>query len=609
MPSVTRALAPWTARRLGVVAGGWATLAFVEYLVVVTSTPGGARLAALLPYYGVLALTWTLLTPLVARWEDRRHGVVATLVGIVGAAAIDTTARRLVLAAQGEWPASPWYATAVYFLDVTVAQYGAVLLATRVLDAHDAVLARVRAELMLRAQLARTRLAYLEAQLQPHFLFNALGTVAELAYEAPATAARMLRALAALLRAATERRGEDVTLAEELATLEPYLEIQRMRFADWLRIEQRVSPGARDVRVPRLLLQPLVENAIKHGLVGRSARGRIEIAARVEDGRLEVVVRDNGVGLSAPTHVPGYGLGLRNVRERLAALYGSEWTLDLHEAPNGGADVALSIPARRTPATDSIDAEPNDGPRAGRLLAFVQRHPAAATIVGWLLWGSAWAGQSRAYLVMRGRLEEAELSRVVVTHLSGALLWAVATPLVLWLTGVVTLQRRGAAWRVALHLALSAAVAVVHALAWRVALDAMLHADAPPWPAAYVTTLFISVLAYWIVLGVGHHGRVTAWLHERERLEVTLRAEIAESRLQAATVRAQPEVIVRTLDELAETVERDVAATERAITALADELRGTLDSRGAGSSSAEASAEAFAEAIARSVSEPPLRVA
>jgi two-component system sensor histidine kinase AlgZ len=561
-------------------------LALVEYGVVVSSTAYAPPPQRLLPFYGALALLWTALTPVIAWWERPRHGalwlparVAVVLSGIAAAGVLDSAVRRLVLVAEGMPPWTPFWATWLYFIDVTAAQYCAVVLAARVLEAHDAVVARTRAELVLRAQLARTRLTYLEAQLQPHFLFNALGAVSELAYEAPAAAARMLRQLAALLRTATERHGEEVTVAEELATLEPYLEIQRIRFADWLKIEQMVSPEARGVLVPRLVLQPLVENAIKHGLVGRVSRGRIEILARVEDRLLHVAVRDNGVGLGAAGHTPGHGIGLRNVRDRLSALYGTAWRLSLDALPSGGTSVALTIPARRAPREE--DAPPTDVATSraagGRIPDLIRRHPAAATVLGWFLWGSAWVGQSRAYLVLRGRLEEAAMPRVLVTHFAGAAIWAAATPLVVWLARRFPVEGRTAPWRALAHLALATLLALAHALAWRTLLDALLPGEVPPWPEAYVTAIFVSVLAYFILLAVGHYGSAMQWLRERENTAASLRAELEESALRAATTRAQPEVLVQTLERLAGEVTDDVEGTERAIAALADDLREALD--------------------------------
>ena len=158
----------------------------------------------------------------------------------------------------------------------------------------------------------------------------------ELAHEAPVTAARMLRQLAALLRFAVHGRGQSVTLAQELDALEPYLEIQRLRFADWLAVSRQATPEALRVKVPRMTLQPMVENAIRHGLAGRTERGHIAIAASLDAGLLRLTVSDNGVGLGATRRVVDQsGLGRSNLANRLRTLYGEDATVALR--PQRGA--------------------------------------------------------------------------------------------------------------------------------------------------------------------------------------------------------------------------------------------------------------------------------
>jgi two-component system sensor histidine kinase AlgZ len=573
---------PWTARRAALAALAWGAFGVMESLI------DGAGMQwwsidVVAGFYGGLALLWSVLTPLVGRAvaaiDDRRPGLVraiaAHVVLIAVLSAVDAYVRRGILAAYGQPAKVPPLGTWLFFLDVTAAQYGAIVVATRALRVHDAGVARARHELALRGQLARTRLAHLEAQLQPHFLFNALGAITELAYEAPQAAARMLRQLAALLRSALERRGDEITLREELAVLEPYLEIQRMRFADWLTIDERVSAEAAVARVPRLVLQPLVENAIKHGLAGRTAKGSIEIVGRVDGERLRLVVRDNGVGLDAARGSEGYGIGLRNVRERLATLYGDAAELALTSRPDGGTLAELTIPMSGTvpPSTDA--GLPAPAPVPGLVLRVVRRHPVLVTVAGWLTWGAAWVGQARIYFLLRGRPEAAAWSSIVVTQFTGAVLWAVATPLLLWLSRRLALRGPHVAWRALLHAVLAPTIALGHALVWHL----LLGSRSPSWPAAYETSIFFGILAYLIILGGSHYGRAMEWLQERETTAAALQAEIDEARLRATTVRAQPEDILRTLDALADDVAADPRRAERELAALADGLRRALDDR------------------------------
>lgn len=215
---------------------------------------------------------------------------------------------------------------------------------------HYARTARAQQE-----QLARAQLLVLKSQLQPHFLFNALNTVSAYVREDPATAERIIERLGRLLRqtlASTD--AQEVPLREELAALEPYLEIEEARFADRLCVRRAVEPDVLDAAVPHFVLQPLVENAIRHGIAPRAAAGTVEIAAWREGGALCLQVQDDGVGLPADFTVDrDGGVGLHNTRDRLAQLYGAPRagdgpgaSLDVGPAPGGGTRVRLRIPWR-----------------------------------------------------------------------------------------------------------------------------------------------------------------------------------------------------------------------------------------------------------------------
>ncbi|NIP58237.1 MAG: histidine kinase, partial [Gemmatimonadetes bacterium] len=165
----------------------------------------------------------------------------------------------------------------------------------------------------LRRELSDARLEALRAQLRPHFLFNTLNAVSELVHEDPEAADRMLAELGALLRASlVDDAGETVPLERELELLDAYLAIQRRRMGDRLRVRREVDPATLGLGVPPLLLQPLAENAVRHGLAGREGGGTLRIAARLEDGGLVVEVGDDGGG--PPEGGIREGVGLRNTR-------------------------------------------------------------------------------------------------------------------------------------------------------------------------------------------------------------------------------------------------------------------------------------------------------
>ncbi len=216
---------------------------------------------------------------------------------------------------------------------------------------------RLEARERLRTALVEAQLDALQFQLRPHFLFNTLNSILPLIGKDPERARQMVVRLGDLLRLSL--RSEDtplVTLEEEIAILEKYLSIEKVRFRDRLEIEITIDPAVAAANVPSFLLQPLVENAIKHGLAGRGGRGRISIVARAERGQLAIRLRDNGPG-PGDDHDETNGIGLRNTRRRLEALYPGAHLLELSPAPEGGCDVRIRLPltlahigARRTAA-------------------------------------------------------------------------------------------------------------------------------------------------------------------------------------------------------------------------------------------------------------------
>jgi two-component system LytT family sensor kinase len=238
------------------------------------------------------------------------------------------------------------YHFASHFMDDLVAYLGVALVANAAAY-YRAFRGRELRAARLEARLSQARLTALRSQLQPHFLFNTLHSVSALMEQDPAAARRMIADLQALLRLSLDRSHEqEVPLRREMDILEQYVNIQRTRFPDRLATEWRIADEARDALVPRLLLQPLVENAIRHGVGPRRRAGRVEVTAAREDGALVLAVRDDGVGLGAAGRPAREGIGLGNTRARLAALYGGAGTLRVGPTPGGGTTVEVRIPFR-----------------------------------------------------------------------------------------------------------------------------------------------------------------------------------------------------------------------------------------------------------------------
>lgn len=193
---------------------------------------------------------------------------------------------------------------------------------------------------------AKARLDVLKAQLNPHFLFNALHSVAALVRRDPDAAERAVDRLGGLLRYALDGGvHEDVSLDEEWAFTRDYLEIEKLRFEDRLRLNVTIAPEAKSRRVPPFSLQPLIENALRHGIAPRPGGGRIDISAIVRGSDLIITVRDDGVGSPAGVVDLSTGFGLGGLRQRLSTLYGTNGGLQISSKPDGGFAVTLCVPA------------------------------------------------------------------------------------------------------------------------------------------------------------------------------------------------------------------------------------------------------------------------
>lgn len=215
----------------------------------------------------------------------------------------------------------------------------------------------------LAAQLAEARLGALRMQMQPHFLLNSLNAITVIVRDRDtATATRMLEQLGEMLRRVMRAdRSQEVPLAEELDFVRRYLAIEEIRFSDRLRPSFAVDPSLLSAAVPEFVLQPLVENALRHGLAQRVTATLLEIAARREGVELVLTVTDDGPGPAGGEAEPREGVGLANTRARLATLYGERARLELARTPAGGASATVRLPYREWSERRELQGEGRAG--------------------------------------------------------------------------------------------------------------------------------------------------------------------------------------------------------------------------------------------------------
>lgn len=200
----------------------------------------------------------------------------------------------------------------------------------------------------LKSQLSQARFEALSARLDPHFLFNALHSISEVMHRDVAAADRMVVGLGGLLRQSIDGgETQQTTLGEQIELIEDYVGIEQVRLGSRLRFRLDVDESLHSATVPRLMLQPLVENAIRHAIAPRMAPGNIQVSARSQEERLVLEVSDDGTGEAAAT--PGHGVGLASARARLQCLYGDDFRFAVETSPGSGTRVRIELPLQRLP--------------------------------------------------------------------------------------------------------------------------------------------------------------------------------------------------------------------------------------------------------------------
>jgi two-component system LytT family sensor kinase len=308
-------------------------------------------------------LSWWLLAPAVFGWCRRLSGVsvwlrvAGLLVGAVVAlftAPVTYIFLSNLLIASGacfgpcDAPVilfSPaWFVQMIRNAGVNLPVYAGFVLAWHALAYYRESRDRQLKAAQLEALLHQSQLEALRSQLNPHFLFNSLHSIAELVHQEPKLAERSIVRLGELLRRVLETsKSAELTLGEELDFIRGYVEIEEMRLGERLRVVWDVDPSALPTRVPSLILQPLVENAIQHGIAPVATPGTLTVRAHRRDGLLEIEIGDDGPGVSQPG-ARSQGIGIANTRARLQALYGDRHGFELRQ--QDGFVVSLRIPVR-----------------------------------------------------------------------------------------------------------------------------------------------------------------------------------------------------------------------------------------------------------------------
>jgi signal transduction histidine kinase len=324
------------------------------------STIGGPRvewasaILNTLPFWLLLAALTPVPVRLAARWPlDTAPRARAVAIHLAGASAFAVTHALAVSAVNFlRFPSGFSYASGFskvlsFAFVIDLLMYSAIAGAAHAFRYYAEFRERERQAAALRASLADARLAGLRAQINPHVLFNTLNAVSVLAMKGDqAAVVRVVGLLSDILRSCLdESRGHEAPLSDELELVESYLEIQRIRFADRLTIDVEADADALSARIPTLVLQPVVENAVTHGIANDPRPGRISIRARRENGALHLTVADSGPGFGGSPH-RGRGVGLASIRARLEQMYGGGQRVSLGASADGGAAVSIVVPYR-----------------------------------------------------------------------------------------------------------------------------------------------------------------------------------------------------------------------------------------------------------------------
>jgi sensor histidine kinase YesM len=346
--SVLRAVAIWGSLILIFTA-----YAYLEYLSYGVEIP----LTRTLAWETIGWSLWGILTPLIfavaKRYPPQKHLLLQFGIAILFATThfalhfgLFSVAEKFLVLPEKDFHLQP-----VSKIAWRLVVYSIILLVWYAIESQKLARSEEKRVSELSAQLSRAQLQALKMQLHPHFLFNTLNAISELMHQDIRAADEMMVRLGDFLRLTLDPSiSQEVTLEKELEFLKHYLEIEQVRFKDRLKIEMNIDPETTKARVPYLVLQPVVENAIRHGISGKAEGGTIQISSEKENGFLSISVQDDGNGFTErETSMKTGGVGLANTRSRLEKMYGDRFQLELSHLPGAGTSVRLTIPFIKDP--------------------------------------------------------------------------------------------------------------------------------------------------------------------------------------------------------------------------------------------------------------------